>query len=583
MAESLRGADPRGPPIAASRPLATDGRRVPAGTRTVADGAARTAAPARPSPGGAPGDAPDMATSATLDPTCAPSVRRRVAGTALALAAAALAFAETWASMATQWALSPAHAHGVAVLPIAAWLGWRLRGRLAGLPDASDARGALAFVAASGLWLLGRLAGVELIADLAAVAALPAVVLWRHGPAVARALAFPLGFLVFAVPAGDALVPTLTRWTADATALALRAVGVPVRLEGTLLELPTGRWSVVEACSGLHYLVVAVVLAVLFGHLHLRSPGRRLALVAAMIGLSLLANWARAFATVMGGHLTGMRWGTGDEHLLLGWGLFGATMSVAFLLARRFSDAPDAIAGGAVMERAPGRARERRAAPAGASAAAVADRAAPRRAAVAVLAMAAAAFGARHLADGPLDATPRDGFAVAAHGAIGPFEPVRPSPVPAYGGQRDAVRGRWADGVEFALGYWAAQRAGAEMVAQGNRLVPERIGLVAEGPAAVRAVPGLSVQEWVLRGQGGAVRGWTWFVADGHAVASPAQAKLGQLVGTLSGRGDHAALAWLAVEAGDDAGRDRARLAARAETVQAFLAGWTRPGDGAGR
>ena len=41
---------------------------------------------------------------------------------------------------------------------------------------------------------------------------------------------FPLGFLFFAVPFGDFLLPVLMQWTADFTVLALRATGIPVYL-----------------------------------------------------------------------------------------------------------------------------------------------------------------------------------------------------------------------------------------------------------------------------------------------------------------------------------------------------------------
>ena len=44
------------------------------------------------------------------------------------------------------------------------------------------------------------------------------------GLRVARILVFPLAFLLFAVPAGEVLVPTLIQWTADFTVGALRGV-----------------------------------------------------------------------------------------------------------------------------------------------------------------------------------------------------------------------------------------------------------------------------------------------------------------------------------------------------------------------
>ncbi|RPH46481.1 MAG: EpsI family protein [Burkholderiales bacterium] len=524
-----------------------------------------------------------MALQATFIRTPARLPWRRLGGTALALAAAMLAFADTWASMARQWTLSPAYAHGFAIGPISAALAWRMRADIAALPDGADARGAAAFVAACATWLLGRLAGLELVCDLAAVAMLPALVGWRHGPAITRALAFPLGFLVFMVPAGDGLVPTLTAWTADATVAALRLIGVPVVQQGTLLELPTGRWSVVEACSGLHYVIVALMLAVLFGHLYLASLARRAMFVATLLGLALAANWLRAFLTVYAGHLTQMRWGTGDEHLLLGWGLFGAVMLGAFGLARRFADAPAASpaatgtlpAGAEPVDRSADRSAHRSG-----------RRAAPGRRTTAgpvlaaALVMTLAAGTARHLSEGVRDGAPREGFARAAAGALGTFEPVAAAAVPAYGGSRESLRGRFDDGVEFSIAYWADQSGGNEMVSHGNRLVPERAGIVALAETAVHLPasegrPRLDVRETMLQAAGRPVRSWWWFVADGVPVASPLGAKLATLRGTLSGRGDHAALAWLAVPASDDPARDRAALAARARAVQAFLGGFT--------
>lgn len=511
----------------------------------------------------------------TVTRTFAQPSWRRLAGTALALAVGMLAFADTWASMARQWTLSPAYAHGYAIAPISAALVWRLRARLASVPDVADVRGAAAFVVACGAWLLGRLAGVEIACDLAAVAVLPSIVLWRHGTAIVRALAFPLGFLFFMVPAGDGLVPTLTGWTADATAAALQGAGVPVVRQGTLLELSSGRWSVVEACSGLHYVIVALMLATLFGHLYLGSLARRVTFVAAMLVLSLLANWLRAFITVYVGHLSEMRWGTGDEHLLLGWGLFGAVMLAAFAFAWRFADAPACATEGASTHL--------RAATEPNARAVVASRRGPSGAMLAsIAAMTLAVCASRQLADGVLDGVPRNDFTRAAAQVLGDFEPVGPAAVPAYSGSRDALRGRFEDGVEFSIAYWAAQSSGAEMVSHGNRLVPERAGILvlAETTVYLPATEGrapVEVRETLLRTGRGPVRSWWWFVADGVATTTPLGAKLATLRGTLTGRGDHAALAWLAVPASDDAARDRVALAARAGRVQTFLSGFTGP------
>src|SRR5690606_29470903 len=107
--------------------------------------------------------------------------------------------------------------------------------------------------------------------QIAAVAAIPATLTMLSGPAIARSLAFPLAFLFFAVPIGEFLTPIMMEYTADATVAALRWTGVPVYREGLHFTLPTGRWSVVEACSGLRYLIASLALGVLYAYLQFRT------------------------------------------------------------------------------------------------------------------------------------------------------------------------------------------------------------------------------------------------------------------------------------------------------------------------
>ena len=84
-------------------------------------------------------------------------------------------------------------------------------------------------------------------------------------------MAFPLGFLFFAVPIGDFMLPQLMEWTADFTVLALRLSGVPVYREGLQFIIPSGAWSVVEACSGIRYMIASVTVGCLFAYLSYRA------------------------------------------------------------------------------------------------------------------------------------------------------------------------------------------------------------------------------------------------------------------------------------------------------------------------
>ena len=118
-------------------------------------------------------------------------------------------------AMAAVWDSSETFAHAWVVPPIALWLAWRLRDSLAAIQPRPAASALLLTALLSLLWLLGQLVAVNTATQFALVGllvlAVPAVMGWS----VARALAFPLGFLFFAVPFGDFLTPYLMTWTAE--------------------------------------------------------------------------------------------------------------------------------------------------------------------------------------------------------------------------------------------------------------------------------------------------------------------------------------------------------------------------------
>ena len=171
--------------------------------------------------------------------------------------------------------------------------------------------------------------------QFAVMAMIPLSIWAIFGTATLRALAYPLAFLFFAVPFGEFLMPRLIDWTADFTVLAIRASGVPIFREGNSFLIPSGRWSVVEACSGLRYLIASVMVGVLFAYLSYRSAWRRALFILASIAVPIVANWLRAYMIVMLGHLSGNRIAVGVDHLIYGWIFFGLVMALLFLVGSR--------------------------------------------------------------------------------------------------------------------------------------------------------------------------------------------------------------------------------------------------------
>jgi len=282
----------------------------------------------------------------------APARLAKAAGTTLApllllppaLLAIVLLYQTTFWSMLELWSRSQTFAHGFLIVPISIWLAWRQRKLLAALPPQPGLAGLLLLAGCGLAWLLANAANVQVVEQYAATAMLPACVLAILGWPAVRLLAFPLVYLLLAVPFGEVFIEPLIDFTASFTVAALQLTGVPVFRDGSNFFLPTGNWSVVEACSGLRYLIASLALGALFAHINCHSTGRRLAVMAAALVVPIVANGVRAYLIVMLGHLSNMRLAVGIDHLVYGWLFFGLVALLLFWFAARWRERPLAAA-----------------------------------------------------------------------------------------------------------------------------------------------------------------------------------------------------------------------------------------------
>jgi exosortase C (VPDSG-CTERM-specific) len=111
------------------------------------------------------------------------------------------------------------------------------------------------------------------------------------------AAAFPMAFLIFMVPLPDAVVNGLERAStlasAEAAALYFSMAGTSLVRSGTVFELPGIVLQVGQECSGIHSSWVLLITSLLASHLFLKSPWRRVVLVAFVIPLGILRNGLR--------------------------------------------------------------------------------------------------------------------------------------------------------------------------------------------------------------------------------------------------------------------------------------------------
>jgi exosortase A len=478
------------------------------------------------------------------------------AGAVLACLAAVLAlYLHTTQSLYGIWLRSETFAHGLIVFPVFAWMVWNERWQLARVPLA-PCLPALALVAFAGfVWLLGRLSASAVVEQFSMIALVPAATWTVLGSAAMRVLAFPFAFLFLAVPFGDFLVPLLIDRTADFTVEAVRLSGVPIYRRGNTFEIPTGSWSVVEACSGVRYLMASVLGGMLFSYFFFRSWKRRVGMVLLAIVVAVLGNWLRAYLIVMLGHLSDNELAAGVDHLVYGWLFFGVVIAVLFAIGLRWARAERdarALSGAAAPpppEQAPGAPALRRLLPAAAAAGAV------------LLAWPAAHALYRPL-DGNVPAIPRIAETAGWRDAAA-VPDWQPNYHPHALLQQGFVRGDAQVGVYVA--YYRNQQEHDELIRSRTTVIgPDNREWAVQRPKPVQ-VEGpapLTANAASVRSPSGEWEVWQWYWVGGRVTGDGYRAKAYLAFNRLLGRGDDAAAVMLYTRASEGA-HDRLQQFAR--------------------
>lgn len=238
---------------------------------------------------------------------------------------------EEWRNTATL-----TYTHGYLIAAICAWLLFRERKALAAIEPRPEYRAALAIAFASVAWLVAYRAGLQLIHQVL-MPAIAWLAVWAAlGATAAQRCAFAIGFLYFAIPLwsqGNSLLQ-------DATVFAVRMMfgltSIPVHFVDNVVHIPAGVFEIVGGCSGLHFFIVALALAALYGELN-RDPLKvRLFLVALAAVIAMVSNWIRVFTIIVAGHLTDMQhFLIQVDHYYFGWFVFAIAMVLFFAIARR--------------------------------------------------------------------------------------------------------------------------------------------------------------------------------------------------------------------------------------------------------
>jgi exosortase D (VPLPA-CTERM-specific) len=193
------------------------------------------------------------------------------------------------------------------IVPLFLYLCWDMRDRFQFQEFSWNSWGLIPTLLAVGLIVVGEHGSVETLLYAGIWLCVVGLILLCYGWRI-RFLVFPLIILFFIVPLPPFLNRLLTfelkMAASTLSVILLRAFGVSVLQEGNIIDLGISQLQVVDACSGLRYLVPLLLLALLVGYFFSKAWWRRAILLLLVVPLSVFLNvfriWLSGMLTING-------------------------------------------------------------------------------------------------------------------------------------------------------------------------------------------------------------------------------------------------------------------------------------------
>lgn len=246
----------------------------------------------------------------------------------LAIAASVLAtvvlYRNFFAWLVDQWSSDRLYSHGFVVPLVSFYLVWVVRERLLAVATrpAPWLAGCLLLPAAAAL-IAGRWGAFVQLEAISFLLLLPGVILLLWGRHWCRILLFPMLYLQFMVPWLDPVLPRLQKpfqlLSAQLSVWLFKVLGVPVLHRGVFIDLPNISLEVARECSGVHFILSVMAIALPLVYLTQRTWKRAAVVLVSGTVITILANGLRIF---IDGCL-GLRYGAdllhGPGHIFRGW------------------------------------------------------------------------------------------------------------------------------------------------------------------------------------------------------------------------------------------------------------------------
>jgi exosortase D (VPLPA-CTERM-specific) len=243
-------------------------------------------------------------------------------GALLALAA----FSDPLMNLVDQWSTFEEYSHGFLIPIVTLWLLWVRREALATSVGRPVWTGPALMLLAITVHLIGETSAIPILSQVGFVVALLGLILSLGGYSLGRAAIIPILFLLFAIPMPNFIYSIVSLQlqlvSSQLGAFFIRSVGIPVYLEGNVIDLGYYQIQIVEACSGLRYIYPLLSLGFLAAYF-LKGPLWQRALVFfSVVPIAIVMNSIRIALVAVTVNHWGSQAADGVLHLFEGWFVF---------------------------------------------------------------------------------------------------------------------------------------------------------------------------------------------------------------------------------------------------------------------
>jgi exosortase D (VPLPA-CTERM-specific) len=260
---------------------------------------------------------------------------------ALALVSLAVAHLSTIQNLLQRWGESGDYSNGYFIPLITGWLLWTRRVAISNSIGEPVWLG-VALIALSVVMLVaGDLTYIFVLNHVALVVVLIGLTAVIGGKRLLAICLVPLIFLIFMIPL-PYFVATVLTWklqliSSSVGAFFIGLLGIPVFLDGNIIDLGTYKLGVVEACSGLRYLMPLLSLGFLAAYMFRGQTWQKVVIFLLVFPIAVLLNGVRIALVASLAHFFGVPPGTGFMHLFEGWVVFLGCVSLLYLTMMVFA------------------------------------------------------------------------------------------------------------------------------------------------------------------------------------------------------------------------------------------------------